>query len=157
MRLNLGCGDRRMDGYVNIDLRPGVADVAADAAVLSFAADRTVDEIVALDLLEHFPQVRTQAVLAEWHRVLIDGGRLTVKVPNLHAICVQIAAGVQVDMLIRNIYGGHRWGPGGAYDTHHTGWTPDLLAAELAKAGFEVLHNDLGLNMRVVARKKAAA
>ena len=167
MKLCLGCGDRRMDGYTNIDLREDVADIVADVAHLTFADAGTVEEIVAEDVLEHFPAARTQQVLAEWNRVLVAGGSLIVKVPNLHAIAEQLVgyddmaaagdgnAASVCRMLIRNIYGGHRWGPDGAYDTHHAGWTPTLLAAELAAAGFDVIDNDHELNMRVTAKKVA--
>lgn len=165
MKLNLGCGARRLDGYTNVDLRDDVADIVADASHLTFAEDNSVEAIVAEDVLEHFPVTRTQEVLGEWFRVLEHGGTLTVKVPNMHALAVQLVAYDQmaedgdqraesiVRMFIMNIFGGHRWGPDGAYDTHHTGFTPRTITATLQQAGFAVIGNDLALNMRVEAKK----
>lgn len=157
IRLNLGCGAARRDGFVNVDLRPEVADVVADVRSLSLWADESVDEIHADDVLEHFPAAQTQAILREWRRVLVPGGTLTIRCPNLHALALSIVkAGNErrwpaVSCYIRNVYGGHRWGEDGALDAHHTGWVPETLATELAQAGFGVVSNDRDLNMTVVA------
>lgn len=152
-RLNLGCGDERLDGWLHIDYRADVADVVADASRLPIASG-TISEIRAMDLVEHFPADQTQPVLAEWRRVLQRDGTLTFKIPNMLEIARWILEGRRVGLVIRNIYGGHRWGPGGAWDTHHTGWTPDMIATELATAGFDILSNDLELNMTVTARRR---
>lgn len=153
VRLNLGSGDTRLEGFVNLDLRDDVADVVAPADCLPYGSG-TVEEIVALDLLEHFPASRTQDVLREWKRVLVPSGRLTIKVPNMVALSEAIVNDVLPPLMIRNIYGGHRWGPDGAWDAHHTGWTPQMISEELAKAGFDFVSNDEQLNMTVVAEKR---
>jgi predicted SAM-dependent methyltransferase len=146
LRLNIGAGDDRHDGYVHVDLRRDVADVVASADQLPYRDDG-VAEILALDMLEHFPAARTHAVLREWHRVLIHGGRLTIKVPNLAALAQAIVDDRTPALMIRNIYGGHRWGPDGMWDAHHTGWTPRLLREQLRDAGFTVVSVDEDLNM----------
>jgi SAM-dependent methyltransferase len=159
IRLNLGAGDDRREGFISVDLRSEVADVVCDVRKLEHWADDTVDEILASDLLEHFPADQTADLLAEWHRVLVSGGTLTVKVPNLFQLARAIVAYTDlgrfdvVAALVRNVYGGHRWGPDGAWDTHHTGWVPAQLHDALILAGFEVLTDDGALNMTVVARK----
>lgn len=159
VRLNLGCGDDRREGFVNVDLRSDVADVVCDVRKLEHWADASVDEIVAEDLLEHFPEHETVAILDEWARALRPGGLLTVKVPNLLGLAEAISAYTQAEKygavacLIRNVYGGHRFGPDGAWDTHHTGWVPAQLHDVLTMAGFEVLSDDGALNNRVVARR----
>lgn len=136
-----------------MDLREDIADVIADVTDLPYA-DACVEEILAFDLLEHFPADRTQQILAEWKRVLITGGLLTLKVPNLQALGQMIRDdGEYTTTYIRNVYGGHRFGPEGAWDTHHTGWTPRLLRDELALAGFHLISNDLEPNMMAKARK----
>ena len=152
IRLNLGSGDTRLEGFVNVDLRDDVADVVAPADRLPYGSG-TVEEITALDLLEHFPAFRTQDVLAEWHRVLVPGGRLTVKVPNLLHLAQSIVNDDHTALRIRNIYGGHRFGPDGEWDCHHTGFTPPMLHRALHAAGFEVVSFDEEENMTVVAEK----
>ena len=158
-RLNLGAGDDRRDGFVSVDLRDDVADVVCDVRKLEHWGDASVDEIVAEDLLEHFPAGETNAILEEWARALRPGGLLTVKVPNMLALSEAIAAYAKagklgaVACLVRNVYGGHRFGPDGIWDTHHTGWVPAQLHDALTMAGFEVLSDDGALNNRVVARR----
>jgi SAM-dependent methyltransferase len=159
LRLNLGCGNDRREGYVNVDLRDDVADVVCDVRKLEHWGDATVDEIVAEDVLEHFAATETVAILEEWARALRPGGTLTVKVPNMLALADAISAYTRagkfgaVACLIRNVYGGHRFGPDGAWDTHHHGWVPVQLQDVLTMAGFEVLSNDMALNMRLMARR----
>ena len=159
MRLNLGCGDDRRAGYVNIDLRPEVCDVVADVRKLPYDND-SVDGILASDVLEHLPPADTVSALQEWHRVLVPAGSLTLRLPNLLLLAKMIVARTEmgrhhiVPLLIRNIYGGHRWGPDGEWDCHHTGWTPELLHNLLGSVGFDVVDNDGALNMTVVAHKR---
>ena len=146
VRLNIAAGDDRRDGYLHVDLRPDVADVVATAEALPFRPD-AVREILALNILEHFAAAKTHAVLREWHRVMASGGRLKVQVPNLAALAQAIVEDRSPALMIRNIYGGHRWGPDGSWDAHHTGWTPHLLRRALGDAGFTVVAADEGLNM----------
>jgi SAM-dependent methyltransferase len=146
IRLNIGAGDERREGFVSVDLREDVADVVAPADRLPYGDD-SVAEILALDILEHFPAFRTQDVLAEWKRVLEPGGRLTVRVPNLLALSRAIVEDRHPAVIIRNIYGGHRWGPDGSWDAHHHGWVPRMLYDELLCADFAVVDSDDQLNM----------
>jgi len=86
IKLNLGCGGDIKPGYVNIDIRvlPGV-DYIADVRKLGYP-DGSVDEIIAKDLLEHFPFPQAQDILKEWARVLKKGGRIYIQCPDLRRI-----------------------------------------------------------------------
>lgn len=168
VRLNLGCGDDRRegDGWVNVDQRADVADVVAAADDMPLIGDGTVEEIQALDLLEHFWRDDVDRVLAEWRRVLRPGGTLKLRVPNLLALSAALVraantltpnavrADEQIARTIENIYGGHRWGPDGSWDTHHWGYTPLSLERRLEAAGFRVLSNDRRPNMTLVCEKE---
>lgn len=152
LRLNVGAGDDRREGYLSIDLREDTADVVADVRALPFP-DGAVEEVMANDVLEHFWRDHTAGILAEWRRVLRVGGTLRVKVPNMLALAQHID-GPYHDSIVENIYGGHRWGPDGAYDTHHWGWSPRTIQRDLAAAGFDVVENDQQLNMTVIAHRR---
>ena len=84
--VNVGCGVvRRFEPvctshYLATDLRvlPNV-DFSSDASSLP-VADRSVDMVLALELLEHVPD--PTAVLREIARVLKPGGRVIVSVPS---------------------------------------------------------------------------
>lgn len=155
VKLNVGAGGERKDGYLSLDMRRDVSDIVASAERLP-VADASVDEIFASDLLEHFPASKTQGVLAEWHRALRPGGRLFVRVPNLLELALLLIEHPNTPPdVIANIYGGHRWGPDGSWDTHHTGWTPEMLHEQLASAGFVVVSDDGATNNTVEAIKAA--
>lgn len=82
--MNLGCGRDIRPDYTNVDIRehPGV-DLVADLSQLPwpFATD-SCEEIMMLDFLEHFPYAKTLPILMECFRVLRQGGRLVVQVPD---------------------------------------------------------------------------
>lgn len=152
LRLNLGAGDDRREGYLNVDLRVETADLVADVRSLPFAAG-AADELLAHDVLEHFWRDAVPALLGEWQRVLRRGGLLRVRVPNLPVLAALLDTD-QHDQVVENIYGGHRWGPEGAYDTHHWGWSRTSLVRELDRAGFDVQLIDNEPNMTALAVKR---
>lgn len=90
LRLHLGCGQWRFDGYVNIDFPPSEhttipklgADLHADITTLRFP-DGTVDEIRLHHVFEHFNRVTALALLIRWHRWLKIGGVLCIETPDL--------------------------------------------------------------------------
>lgn len=152
-RLNLGCGGDRRADHVNLDLRAEVADVVADLRALPFP-DEVFDDIRAIDVLEHFPASQTGTVMSEIGRITRSGSRLTVRVPNMMALAELIVSrSPKTNRAIRNIYGGHRWGPDGSWDAHHTGWTPEGIEGLLSEHGWRQIHNDERLNMNVEAER----
>lgn len=80
LRLNVGSGNRPLEGFVNVDVRElSSVDVVADVRALPFP-DGSAVEIEASSLLEHFRD--PYAVLDELHRVLAPRGVLRVRVPS---------------------------------------------------------------------------
>jgi predicted SAM-dependent methyltransferase len=81
MRLNLGCSDRAIPGFVGVDIAPGPGvDQVADLTNPWPWPDSSVDEVRAHDVFEHLPdRIRT---MNELHRVLKPGGRAIVEVPS---------------------------------------------------------------------------
>ena len=54
MKLHLGCGDRRIEGFINIDIQDSpTVDVIADIMELPYEPN-TVDVIYSCCMLEHF-------------------------------------------------------------------------------------------------------
>lgn len=159
MKLNLGSGDKHVAGYLSVDLREDCgANVVADVRFLPYD-DGSVEAIIAHDLLEHFSKFETEPLLTEWHRVLCSGGEISIRCPNMHVLAVQIAGshdrpGAGLDDFINNVMGGHRYGPNGAWDTHHWNFTPTTLRLALEKAGFTVESLDEATNMTAIARKR---
>jgi len=84
-KLELGSGEYPKPGYEHLDFRPGLPhlDYVHDLREpLPFAAD-TFDEILADNVLEHFPWINSLSILGDWVRVLKPGGLMRVVVPDL--------------------------------------------------------------------------
>ncbi len=82
MKINLGCGRFRLEGFVNVDRDPGVApDLVHDLDRLPYPFEGgTATEILASHVLEHLSD--PFAAVGEWCRILSPGGRLLVRVPH---------------------------------------------------------------------------
>lgn len=82
MRLNLGAGDERPDGFLHVDLLPGdgvdiVADLDRDPWDFATAS---VEHIRAYHCFEHL--VDKALTLNECYRVLVPGGTVEFEVPT---------------------------------------------------------------------------
>jgi len=86
MKLNLGCGHKHLEGYVNVDVDPAcLPDVDAELGELPFPDD-SVDEILAVHVFEHIWKVDVPETLREWKRCLKPGGLLVLELPCLDKI-----------------------------------------------------------------------
>ncbi len=85
MKLNLGCGYNKLDGYVNVDSDPNCEpDTLADIEDSLPFEDNSVDEIVLNHVLEHLGQT-TKVYFHVWkemYRVLKDGALVLINVPH---------------------------------------------------------------------------
>jgi len=79
LRLNLGCSDRNMPGWWNVDL-VAPCDQIADLSGRWPWADSSVDAINAWDIFEHIKS--KLHTMNEAHRVLRPGGTLDLWVPT---------------------------------------------------------------------------
>lgn len=80
MRLNLGCSDRLLDGYVNVDIAPAPGVQVADLRLLWPWPDDSCGEVLAHDIIEHLPdKIWT---MNELYRVLSPGGQAHIIVPT---------------------------------------------------------------------------
>lgn len=86
-RLHLGCGDRRVDGWLNVDLSGSEHDVDLAGGHLPWR-DGTFEAVVGQHVIEHL-ELRSELVplLAELHRVLRPGGELWLSTPDLARVC----------------------------------------------------------------------
>lgn len=145
LRLNLGCGDKILPGYVNVDVvesRAGMKpDVVCDLHDLVPFDDATVDEILCVHVIEHFWRWEVRDVLKEWMRVLKPGGRMILECPNLLTACRTFLedparysredAEGQKTMWV--FYGDPQWKD--PLMIHRWGYTPESLAELLREVG----------------------
>lgn len=81
MKLNLGCGNNYLQGYINVDRVPGIADTVHDLDKIPYPwPDNSADEILMRHVLEHLQDVRK--VMDELWRLLKPGGSLVLYVPH---------------------------------------------------------------------------
>jgi predicted SAM-dependent methyltransferase len=79
VKLNLGCNDRSVSGYVGVDVCPP-ADLIADLTQPWPWGDSTVDEVLAFDVFEHLPNKRQ--TMNELWRVMKPNGIARIQVPH---------------------------------------------------------------------------
>lgn len=94
IRLNVGCGGRRLTGYTGVDVvkRPA-ADIVAPAHAIPLS-DGCAEEVLAIHVVEHVYVWEVPALLKEWHRLLAPGGRLVLEMPDLMKACRNVLDGV---------------------------------------------------------------
>ena len=90
IQLNLGGGPKRVEGYKNVDILDwnGVTDILWDLTKTPYEfVNEPVDEILAMEFLEHISWRDTDKVLAEWYRILKPRGRVSIQVPAIDRMC----------------------------------------------------------------------
>ncbi|MBF0375453.1 MAG: methyltransferase domain-containing protein [Alphaproteobacteria bacterium] len=169
-RLNLGCGDKLLPGYVNVDVaasRAGVhPDVLCDLHHLGPFEDDSADEILAVHVVEHFWRWEVVDILKEWLRVLKPGGRMVLECPNLISACQEFLrdpdrlgrADVNGQRAMWVFYGDPSWRD--PLMLHRWGYTPATLAEVMAEAGLVNVRREPALfklreprDMRIVGEK----
>ena len=135
VRLHVGSGAERLDGWLNVDLKPfrGV-DVVADVTEGLPFADSSVEAVYAEHFLEHLRLDDGLDFLAEVHRVLRPGGVLRISTPNLDWVWethYDPAAdpGEKVEAALRANRAFHGWG-------HRFLWNTEILERAMAGCGF---------------------
>lgn len=92
--VDIGCGDRKVEGAFGVDFRPipGVVDLVADVSTLDIALWREqrglplCDALIARHVLEHFPYRDSARILARWVGLLRPGGVCRIEVPRMDFI-----------------------------------------------------------------------
>lgn len=156
LKLNLGCGNDIRDGYVNIDLRKThKCVVIASITDLPYGTEE-VDEIRAIDVLEHVGWRLTEDVLVYWIRLLKKGGRLEVITPDFVALCEKTLANKTVQnqkLMISRMFGGQDY----PENTHLAGLTQEMYEDIFKRNGmiFESVkrHVGNGTNIHVIGKK----
>jgi predicted SAM-dependent methyltransferase len=134
MKLNLGCGDKPIPGYVNIDTRllPGV-DVAASFFDLPYTKG-AIQEIYMCHSLEHTPLMKVQPLLSYLSDLLRDDGQLYISVPDFSILSsLYLAQKVPLSSIVRAIHGGQEY----EGNLHYISFDMKLLSDLLKNAGFQ--------------------
>jgi predicted SAM-dependent methyltransferase len=147
LKLNLGSGNNRIDGFVSVDLYDQEADVMADICELPYAND-SVDEIVCYQVIEHISYNKSQPLFDELYRVLVPGGTAIIETPDIDVVCRKILEQGLLEKWIYNLVGEYYrpqdkqryedWDMNAA-SIHRNPWNYDRLEAFVKGAGFKQL------------------
>jgi ubiquinone/menaquinone biosynthesis C-methylase UbiE len=152
IKLNLGCGDKILEGFVNVDVVESRAgkrpDVICDLHKLTPFEDGSADEIMAIHVVEHFWRWEVLDILKEWVRVLKPGGKMILECPNLISACQAVLAdpdnvtgpGPEGQTSMWVLYGDPRWKD--PLMVHRWGYTPRSLASIMHQAGLGELRQE---------------
>jgi len=134
VRLHVGAGRERLEGWVNVDVQdlPGVDVVADVTRGLDFA---DAEALYAEHFLEHLPLDAAVDFLLECHRVLAPGRWLRLSTPNLEWVWashypLDLAAEDKARQALIANRAFHGW-------RHRFLWNRELLGRALAACGFE--------------------
>lgn len=170
-KLNLGCGDKILPGYINVDVagsRQGrKPDVLCDLRRLKPFADNEIDEILSVHVVEHFWRWEIVDVVKEWVRVLKPGGMMVIECPNLLTACQEImqnpdtaiGPGKEGRRSMWVLYGDPAWKD--PLMMHRWAYTPESLMQLMREAGLVNLRQEPAQfklkeprDMRIVGEKR---
>ncbi len=133
-KLEIGSGNKPMEGYVHFDARSDVnADVVGDATALPFK-EGEFSEVFSRFFLEHLPRAQAKNALKEMQRVLVKGGKLEIIVPNIAYFFKLFLdeTGQKKEWALNKIYGFENY----KEDHHFFGYDEETLTKFLEEAGF---------------------
>ena len=117
MNLHIGCGDRRIEGYTNIDVvKTCATDIVCDTMELPFEKC-SIDKIYACSMLEHFGRNDKMKffrntcwvdVVKYWHNLLKDNGILYISVPDFKAVCQHYLQTGRIEDILGLVVGGQK-------------------------------------------------
>ncbi len=135
MKLNVGCGYNRVEGWLNLDSSPAsAADRLMQAHDLEFG-NSSASAIKALQVIEHLGFFKTKFFLSECWRVLEAGGTLELETPDIAKTFETFLAG---DRVAREASLGWVYGSETPGMNHLYCFPKELLQELLAGAGFAV-------------------
>ena len=147
--LNLGCGTRILEGFVNVD-KYSKADGIQNYDIFKLPYESEVDVIFCAHVIEHLPIRHARMALQEWGRVMKDGGKVYLGIPDLETIMYRLLDRTLDDKSrewLMYVLFGFQTNPGNRGDDldypvdpgqfHTCGFTQESIRKELEDVGFE--------------------
>ena len=137
-KLNVGCANKRMEGYVGVDIHKNkAADVVAPAWDMPYE-DGEIEEIYTSHMMEHLCNHEICDTLTEFSRVLENDGKLVIRVPDFEvyaALFLERGWDWKSTWGLRYIFGYQRR----SAEYHFTGWWKERLNRVLPQYGFKIV------------------
>lgn len=135
MKLLLGCGAKKMKGWVGVDINEKLNPHVVDNVVyLKKFSDSYADELKSQFVFEHLCYADALEALRNWFRVLKPGGVVSIELPNLDE-CYKMVKSNNSEERQLGFFG--LFGDSSSvYLMHKSGWSFDTLEKKLLEAGF---------------------
>ncbi len=170
IRLNLGCGDKILQGYINVDFsssrKGNKPDIIADLRSLEFEKSYA-DEILSVHVIEHFFLWEAKDLLTHWREILKDNGKLILECPNIltaaeflmkEPYAAAKADGKDGQMTMWALYGDPGWKD--PLMMHKWGYIPETLIELVKSCGYKNVRQEPAMfkkrdprDMRIVGEK----
>lgn len=170
-KVNVGCGNSILDGYINCDSRytKGV-DLICSAWELSKFIPFKLEYIYCRHMLEHLTLKEVQATLDDWYKVLDINGCIEIIVPNLPFHINQFLNGTWSIDDLNQSHSNASWGIAGLYgwqrecdpmssnynnsywDVHKIGFDEKLLRFLLMKTGYANIKIEIKDDVHLIAK-----
>lgn len=134
IKLNIGCRNKPLPGFVNLDIDPSnkFADIIDNGFILSKFADESLMEIHAVHMAEHLSHKEFLDALLVWYKKLCSGGKLYLSVPDAEKMSALLLLTKDKSSVMSLFYGSQL----NEWDFHRSLHTRESLSKELAGAGF---------------------
>jgi predicted SAM-dependent methyltransferase len=146
VKLHLGCGQKYLEGYVNIDFptsehtvqQTSVADEFHNLYILTYKTE-TINEVRLHHVFEHFERVVACAFMAAWNSWLELGGILHIEVPDFEMSFKKnfsfTARKKYEGVALRHIFGSQE----ASWAVHYEGYSKKRLEKVFESFGFETI------------------
>lgn len=146
MRLHLGCGQKYIEGYLNIDYPDSYQSVQKSRRVDEYHDIRqlsyepgSIEEIRLHHVFEHFPRPVGAALVAGWNTWLQHKGKLRIEVPDFtrtaRAALSCFSTQRSKKIALRHLYGSNE----AEWAVHYEGYSAWLLKSLVETFGYTVL------------------
>lgn len=135
MKLHLGCGNKKLDGFINIDIQKTPAvDVLLD--ISQPLPYREVDLIYCCHTFEHFGRKQWKEITKDWFSCLKNGGILRIAVPDFEQVCEEYLRTRNINLYLGLVIGGQR----DVFDYHKCIFDFYSLKQGLLEIGFKEVY-----------------
>tara|TARA_R110000824_G_scaffold167926_2_gene344994 strand:+ start:2779 stop:3345 length:567 start_codon:yes stop_codon:yes gene_type:complete len=142
MKLHLGCGNRKIPDFVNVDIRSTSAtDIVGDITNLDFK-ESSASMVYSCGVLEHFGKnsnlkffrnTSWKDALRHWYKVLKPGGEMYISTVDFRAVCEEYLENNNLEALVGITIGGQK----NEEDLHGMLFDYELLEEQLIEIGFK--------------------
>src|SRR5208282_4007485 len=157
MKLHVGCGTNKLEGWINIDgVKSCQPDLIHDLSKPLPYGDLSADELKAEGVLEHLDKYMRYCVFADWARTLKVGGLIHIGVPDFKKLLSRFFK-FKFDDFVDTFFGENMWGSEiyiGHFGNHKWGYSKESLTVFIRQFGIEPMEvKTKDLNIHYTGRK----